>query len=116
MAKYVLRHGGLGVSVKEKFGDKDIVRTVHLRPSTDPLKPTLVEMSEAEAAKINGHQWDADAKKHVARPAQLLPNATDDGSALQPLAEYEAEQAAEKAKAEVLAKHRAEAKPKGGGK
>jgi hypothetical protein len=123
MSKYVLRHGGLSL------GKENATPGAHLRPSADPLSPTVVELTEREAAAINGHVWDEKAGKlvvdekgkPVSRPTQLLHNATDDGPALVLLAEYEADRAGAKAaadaKAKVLGEHaakKADEKPKGG--
>lgn len=107
MPQYVLRHGGLSKGLENASAG------VPLMPSADPFKPTIVEMEEAEAKRINGN---------VA--GQLLPGVKPKPAALQLKAEYDAELAAAaasvKAKADVLAKARAEKpkdeKPKGGGK
>lgn len=106
MPQYVLRHGGLSL------GQGNASAGVPLMPSADPSKPTIVEMEEAEAKRINGN---------VA--GQLLPGVKPKPAALQLKAEYDAELAAAaagaKAKAEVLEKAKApkaDEKPKGGGK
>lgn len=85
--KYVLRHGSLSL------GAGNPAVGVPLKPSADPSKPTLVEMSDEEAARINGP-----------KEQQYLPGVKPKPPCLQLLAEYQAELDAEKAKAEVLAK------------
>lgn len=98
MAQYVLNHGGL------KLGDK------YLWPGS-AAEPQLVELSEAEAAKLNG-------------PEELWGRK---GACLVPVAKHKAELAANAAASEARAKvlneaakaaPKAEAKPdaKGGAK
>jgi hypothetical protein len=93
MAKYVLKHGGIKVDGAP----------VPLAPSGDPKAPTVLDLDEAEAAKLNG-------------PKELWGYK---GACLVPLAEVQAELAASeagaKAKAAVLeSAKKPEEKPKGG--
>lgn len=94
MAKYVLNHGGIktGASV------------VPLLPSGDPKNPTVLDLDEAEAAKLNGPKESWGRK----------------GACLVPIAEFNAELAAAdagaKAKAAVLAEAGKKHDVKGGGK
>jgi hypothetical protein len=95
MGQYVLNHGGI------KIGDGLKM------PSADAKSPTLLELSEEEAAKMNG-------------PKELWGRK---GACLVPVAEFKAELAAAdagaKAKAAVLAeaaKAAPKADAKGGGK
>lgn len=88
MPQYVLRSGGISV------GRSGGQMAVPLQPALPGQPPTLVEMTEEEAAQINaGHDRALLGTKRKPPPLQLL-------------SEYEAELAGEKAKVEAIERAR----------
>lgn len=94
--EYVLRHGNIRMGKEPE-----------LTPSPDPSRPTVVQLTEKEAASINGHGWDEVKNKPIIRPTMRLPRSPAKPECVVPLEEYEAERAGEAAAAKAIAEVKA---------